>query len=150
MMKGNRVATISTSKQNYITMRDSSVRGEEPDVNALATKSTNVANIMVWNYHDKNDINVPPTTVSVMVKGLPQQRLLLTQYIIDQEHSNAYTIWEKMGSPKEPTADEYKTLETAGQLQEISSAKYITPIKGEAKINFDLERQGITLLKITW
>jgi len=150
MMRGNRVATISTSKQNYITIRDSSVRGNQPDVNALATKSTNAVNIMVWNYHDKNDINVPPTTVSVMVKELPQQRVLLTQYVIDQEHSNAYTVWEKMGSPKEPTADEYKILEAAGQLQEISSAKYITPIKGEAKINFDLERQGITLLKITW
>ena len=150
MMEGNRVTTASTSKQNYLTIRDSSVRGKEPDVNALATKSKNAVNIMVWNYHDKNDVNVPPTTVSVIVKGLPQRRLLLTQYIIDQEHSNAYTAWKKMGSPQEPTADEYKTLEAAGQLHEISTAKFITPVKGEAKINFDLERQGITLLKMTW
>jgi xylan 1,4-beta-xylosidase len=105
---------------------------------------------MVWNYHDKNDINVPPATISVTVKGLPQQRVLLTQYIIDQEHSNAFTAWKKMGSPKEPTADEYKILEAAGQLKEASSPKYITPEKGVAKINFDLERQGITLLRITW
>ena len=150
MMEGNRVTTASTSKQNYLTIRDSSVRGKEPDVNALATKSKNAVNIMVWNYHDKNDVNVPPATVSVTVKGLPQRRLLLTQYIIDQEHSNAYTAWKKMGSPQEPTADEYKTLEAAGQLHEISTAKFITPVKGEAKINFDLERQGITLLKMTW
>ena len=150
MMQGNRVATTSSSKQNYMTIRDSSVRGEEPDVNALATKSTNAASIMVWNYHDKNDVNVPPTTVSVVIKGLPQQRVLLTQYMIDQEHSNAYTAWEKMGSPAEPTADEYKILEAAGQLQQISSAKYITPINGEAKIDFDLERQGVTLLRMTW
>jgi len=150
MMQGNRVATTSSSKQNYITIRDSSVRGKEPDVNALATKTTNAASIMVWNYHDKNDVNVPPTTVSVVIKGLPQQRVLLTQYMIDQEHSNAYTAWEKMGSPAEPTADEYKILEAAGQLQQISSAKYITPINGEAKIDFDLERQGVTLLRMTW
>lgn len=133
-----------------MTIKDSSVRGIEPDVNTLAAKSTNAASVMVWNYHDKNDINVPPTAVSVIVKGLPQQRLLLTRYVIDQEHSNAYTVWKKMGSPMEPTADEYKILETAGQLQKVSSAKYITPIKGEAKIDFDLERQGTTLLKITW
>ena len=150
MMQGNRVATTSSSKQNYMTIRDSSVRGKEPDVNALATKTTNAASIMVWNYHDKNDVNVPPTTVSVVIKGLPQQRVLLTQYMIDQEHSNAYTAWEKMGSPAEPTADEYKILEAAGQLQQISSAKYITPINGEAKIDFDLERQGVTLLRMTW
>ena len=150
LMQGNRVATKSSYKQNYITIRDSSVRGKEPDVNALATKTTNAASIMVWNYHDKNDVNVPPTTVSVVIKGLPQQRVLLTQYMIDQEHSNAYTAWEKMGSPAEPTADEYKILEAAGQLQQISSAKYITPINGEAKIDFDLERQGVTLLRMTW
>lgn len=150
MMQGARVNTTSTSRQNFMTIKDSSVRGIEPDVNTLAAKSTNAASVMVWNYHDKNDINVPPTAVSVIVKGLPQQRLLLTRYVIDQEHSNAYTVWKKMGSPMEPTADEYKILETAGQLQKVSSAKYITPIKGEAKIDFDLERQGTTLLKITW
>jgi len=150
MMQGDRVPATSTSRQNYSTILDSSVRGKEPDINALATKSKNAASIMVWNYHDKNDIGVPPSAVSVIIRGLPQQRMLLTQYIIDQEHSNAFTAWKKMGSPKEPTAEEYKILEAAGQLQEISSPKYITPEKGVAKINFDLERQGITLLKITW
>jgi len=150
MMQGSRVTATSTSTQNYNSIRDSSVRGKEPDINALATKSSNSAAVIVWNYHDKNDVNVAPATISVTVKGLPQQRLLLTQYIIDQEHSNAFTAWKKMGSPKEPTVDEYKTLEAAGQLQEISSPKYITPENGAAKINFDLERQGITLLRITW
>ena len=150
MMQGNRVAVQSTSKQNYITIRDSSVSGPGPDVNALAAKSTNSAAVMVWNYHDKNDLNVPPTRVSVTIKGLPRQRVLLTQYIIDQGHSNSFTAWKKMGSPKEPTADEYKTLEAAGQLDEISSPKYITPVNGEVKINFDLPRQAITLLKVSW
>ncbi len=150
MMQGDRVAVTSVSKQNYLTIRDSSVRGKEPDINALATKSANTASIMVWNYHDKNDINVSPASVSVTIRGLPHQRVMLTQYTIDQEHSNAYTVWTKMGSPQEPTADEYKTLEAAGRLHEVSSPKYITPENGTAKINFDLERQGITLLKITW
>ena len=149
-MQGNRAAVESTSKQNYITIRDSSVSGQEPDINALATKSTNSAAVMVWNYHDKNDLTVPLTSVSVIIKGLPQQRVLLTQYIIDQEHSDTFTAWKKMGSPKELTGKEYKALEAAGQLEEISSPKYITLVNGEVKINFDLQRQGVTLLKVTW
>jgi xylan 1,4-beta-xylosidase len=88
---------------------------------------------MVWNYHDKNDLNVASTEVSLIIKGLPQQRVLLTQYIIDQEHSNSFTAWKKMGSPKEPTGKEYKALEAAGQLEEISSPKYITPCKWRSK-----------------
>lgn len=150
MMKGDRVLTTSTSRQNDNTIRDSSVRGKEADVNALATKASNSASVMVWNYHDKNDVNVAPASVSVIITGLPQHRVFLRQYIVDQEHSNAYTVWKKMGSPRQPTAEEYKTLESAGQLKEISYPKYITPEKGVAKINFDLERQGTTLLKITW
>jgi len=150
MMQGNRVEAVSSSKQNYITIRDSSVRGQEPDVNAYAAKSRNSATVMVWNYHDKNDINFPPTPVSVTVTGLPKQRVLLTQYIIDKENSNSFTAWKKMGSPQTPTPDEYKILEAAGQLKEAYSPKYITPVNGKTKIDFDLERQGITLLKITW
>jgi xylan 1,4-beta-xylosidase len=55
-----------------------------------------------------------------------------------------------MGSPQAPTDEEYKTLEAAGQLAGISSPKYITPVNGEVKIDFDLQRQAITLIKITW
>jgi xylan 1,4-beta-xylosidase len=130
MMTGDRVLTTSTSRQNYNTIRDSSIRGKEADVNALATRTSHAASVMVWNYHDKNDVHVSPASVSVIITGLPQHRVFLRQYIIDQE--------------------EYKTLEAAGQLKEISYPKYITPDKGLAKINFDLERQGTTLLKITW
>ena len=150
MMQGSRVATESTSKQDFITIRDSSVRGPEPDVNAMATKTTNSAVIMVWNYHDKNDLHVAPTDVSITIKGVPQQRVLLTQYIIDQQHSNSFTAWKEMGSPKAPTAEEYETLEAAGQLEGISSPTFITPVNGEVKLNFNLERQAVTLLKVTW
>jgi xylan 1,4-beta-xylosidase len=150
MMLGSRVMVSATSKQNYLTIRDSSVNGKEPDVNPLATKSTHAASILIWNYHDKNDIHVQPTAVSVVVNGLPKQSVLITQYLIDQEHSNAYTVWKKMGSPQELTADQYKMLEAAGQLQSVSSPKYIMAEMGSAKISFDLQRQGVTLLKITW
>lgn len=150
MMPDMRVETESTSKQNYVSIRDSSVRGPEPDVNVLATKSTNSAAVMVWNYHDKNDLDVAPTDVSVIIDGIPQQRVLLMQYVIDQEHSNSFTVWKKMGSPKEPTARQYRTLEAAGQLEEISPPRYITPANGQVRIEFGLQRQAITLLKISW
>jgi len=150
MMRGNRVEATSSSMQNYMTIRDSSVRGKEPDVNAFAAKSPNSATVMLWNYHDKNDIGFPPTPVSVTVTGLPKQRVLLTQYVINKENSNSFTAWKNMGSPQTPTQDQYKVLEAAGQLKEACSPKYITPVNGETKVDFDLERQGVTLLKITW
>jgi xylan 1,4-beta-xylosidase len=76
---------------------------------------------MVWNYHDKNDLNVPVTPVTVSFKGIAPQIVLLTHYRIDQEHSNSYTTWLKMGSPKTPSAEQITEIEKAGQLQMLGS-----------------------------
>jgi len=149
-MEGNRVPVISNSVHNYITVRDSSVRKGEPDVNGLAAASNRSASIMVWNYHDKNDLNVPATPVTVLVKGIPSQKVLLTHYRIDQEHSNSYTAWQKMGSPQNPTAEQIATLEKAGQLEMIGSPQWVNIKNGASTVQFDLPRQGVSLIKMTW
>ena len=105
---------------------------------------------MVWNYHDKNDVNVVATPVTVSVKGIPAQKILLIHYRIDQEHSNAYTAWKKMGSPQNPSAEQIAELEKAGQLQILGSPEWIKTKDGAVVIAFDLPRQGVSLLKITW
>jgi xylan 1,4-beta-xylosidase len=149
MMQGNRVAVTSNSSHSYNTVRDSSVRGSEPDVNGLTSTNNRSAAVMVWNYHDKNDLSVPPTPVTVKVRGLPQN-VTLKHYRIDQEHSNAYTTWQKMGSPQNPTAQQITELEKAGQLQMLGASEKINTKNGEANIQFTLPRQGVSLLKLDW
>src|SRR6187431_1661262 len=70
-MEGNRVPVLSNSVHNFISVRDSSVRKNEPDINGIAAASNRSASIMVWNYHDKNDLSVPATPVTVSFKGIP-------------------------------------------------------------------------------
>ena len=150
MMQGNRVPVTTTSIHNYMSVRDSSVRSSEPDVNGLAAVSNRTASVMVWNYHDKNTLSVPATRVTVSVKGLGSKNVLLKHYRIDQEHSNSFTAWKKMGSPQNPSARQIAELEKAGQLQMISAPEQIKPKNGEAKIQFSLPRQGVSLLKLEW
>ncbi|MEP6674424.1 MAG: beta-xylosidase [Ferruginibacter sp.] len=150
MMEGNTVPVESNSIHNYISVRDSSVRGTEADINAMATTDNHTASIMVWNYHDKNELAVPPATVSLSVKGLAASRILLTHYRIDQEHSNSFTAWKKMGSPQHPTEEQIIALQKAGQLQMLGSPHWLTVKDGLAAIEFDLPRQGVSLIKITW
>ena len=149
-MEGNKVPVISSSPYNYVSVRDSSVRGGEPDVNGLAAAGNHSASVMVWNYHDKNALNVPETPVTVSVKGIPAQKILLTHYRIDQEHSNSYTAWKKMGSPQNPTPEQIAILEKAGQLEMLGSPQWVTIKNGTAAVDFNLPRQGVSLLKITW
>jgi xylan 1,4-beta-xylosidase len=64
-------------------------------------------------------------------------------------HSNAFTEWKSLGSPQQPTPDQYQQLESAGQLQLLTSPEWIAR-NGNAKLHFELPRQGVSLLRFTW
>jgi len=150
MMEGDRVYVNEDLAYNYKLVTDSGVRGNQPDVNALSAKNDHAATVMVWNYHDDNRLDLPPSHVSVKLKGLTAKKFLLTHYRIDQEHSNAYTAWKKMGSPQNPDEQQFAILEKAGQLEMLHSPAWIQNTNGEVQMNIDLPRQGISLLRFTW
>lgn len=150
MMQGNRVQVSGNLAYNYISIRDSSVRGVKPDVNALAARDDHSATVMVWNYQDNNDLSVPAAPVSVIMKGVPAGNVTLRHYRIDRQSSNSYEVWKKMGSPKSPTTQQYAELEKAGQLQMIASSQLTGNKNGEAVVRMDLPTQGVSLLQLTW
>ncbi len=149
MMRGNRVDVKKEGlAYDYVRVRDESVRAE-PDINALAAKDAKTAAVMVWHYHDDN-LTTPDAPVSVRVKGIPARKVKLEHYRIDQQHSNAYEAWKRLGSPQNPTAEQIAQLEKAGQLEMIGPAESVAVAKGEAAINFSLPRQGVSLLMLSW
>ncbi|HEY4048797.1 MAG TPA: beta-xylosidase [Acidobacteriaceae bacterium] len=150
LMRGTRVATESTGAVPLDSIMKSGVR-QQPDVDALAASAPGQASVMVWNYHD-DDLAAPGATVSVSVKGIAPtvHRVLLQHYRIDDHHSNAYAVWKAMGSPENPTPEQYAKLQSAGQLQLLSSPQWITPDHGELKFDLQLPRQAISLLRVTW
>jgi xylan 1,4-beta-xylosidase len=150
MMQGNRVEVSKNLAYNYITIRDSSVRGEKPDINALAAMDTRTATIMVWNYHDNNDVTKPPSAVTVKMNGVPNGKVLLKHYRVDQHFSNAYEAWKLMGSPKSPDAEQYASLERTGQLQMLTSPVWMDVKNGQAILNMQLPAQGVSLLHLSW
>ena len=149
MMQGSRVET-SRGAYDFLSIRDSSVRGAQPDINALAARDNKSATVMVWNYHDNNDSTAPSSKVSVQLKGVPAGKALLKHYRIDRQHSNSYEAWKKMGSPKQPSAEQIKELEKAGQLHMLNSPQQINIKNNETTVDVDLPRQGVSLLQLTW
>jgi xylan 1,4-beta-xylosidase len=88
----------------------------------------------------------------VSVKGIPASvhRVLLQHYRIDDHHSNSYAVWKDMGSPQNPTPEQYAALQAAGQLQLLDSPVWMTPEDGEIKLDLQLPRMGLSLLRVTW
>ena len=148
MMEGNRVEVKQNLAYDYKKVRDESVRGAA-DINGLASKSTNSAAVMVWNYHDDN-VPVPDASVKISVKGLPAQKVMMYHYRIDKENSNSYEAWKNMGSPKAPSAEQIRLLEKAGQLELLTSPEWITPKNGGATIEMQLPLQAVSLLHFKW
>lgn len=150
MMEGNRVKINGNLAYDYLNIRDKSVRGEQADVNALAAMGENSATIMVWNYHDNNNLDVPNTPISINLEGLPGGKILINHYRIDQKYSNSYTFWKDMGSPQNPSPEQYKALEKAGQLQLFTSPTWVKLQKDAATLTLDLPRQGVSFYYISF
>ena len=149
MMPGQRVEVGKSGlAYDFARIRDNSVR-DEPDINALASKDNKSVAVMVWHYHDDN-VPAPDAPVLVQLKGIPAPKVRLQHYRIDQQLSNSYETWKKMGSPKNPTAEQVAELEKAGQLQLLTSPEWVAVKNGEATLNFNLPRQGVSLLRLTW
>ena len=150
LMSGDRVEVKSSGAVPLDTILASSVR-ENPDIDALATSAPGKAAILLWNYQDE-DVASAGSAVSVSMKGIPASvhRVLLQHYRIDDNHSNAYTVWKKMGSPQNPTAEEYARLQAAGQLELLDSPRWISPKDGEVKVDMQLPRHALSLLRVTW
>jgi xylan 1,4-beta-xylosidase len=151
MMRGDRAAAESSCAAAIDDILRAGVL-EKPDVNALASRAENEAAVLVWNYHDEDNTLVAPAPVRLSVRGLPPaaSRVLLHHYRIDEEHSNAYTAWKRMGSPQEPTPAQYAALEAAGRLELLESPQWLRPSAGTAELNFSLPRQGVSLLRFSW
>jgi xylan 1,4-beta-xylosidase len=150
LMGGERVAATSSGAVPLDHILSAGVR-QQQDVDVLATRAPDAAAVMLWNYADE-DVPGPTAPVHVSISGLvaTSHRVLVEQYRIDADHSNAFTAWKQMGSPQQPTTDQYAQLQSAGQLQLIGSPQWITLDKGQAQILIDLPAQGIALLRITW
>jgi xylan 1,4-beta-xylosidase len=147
-MKGKRVEVQGNRMYDLKTFVDSSVR-KQTDIGALATKDTKTAAVMVWNYHDE-DKQASAEPVEVTINGLPAASVSLTEYRIDNEHSNSYEVWKGMGSPQNPTKEQIATLEKAGQLKTMGKSSKLKVTKGKAIVTIQLPRQGVSLLKMDW
>lgn len=134
---------------DFMEIRDESVRGEQPDINALAAIDEHSATVMVWNYHDNYE-EAPVSPVEVTLKGVPVSQALLQHFRIDDEHSNSYQVWKDMGSPQNPTSEQIDTLEQAGHLQLLTSPEWVHLENGNAVVTMQLPRRGVSLLKLTW
>jgi xylan 1,4-beta-xylosidase len=149
LLRGDRVQLVSSGAAGLDGILQSGVTGAS-DIDGLATRSDREMAVMVWNYHD-DDQPAPASPVRLSLAGLPAAGTVLVEhYRIDEDHSNAYTVWQQMGSPQKPTAGQYASLEAAGQLQLLRSPEWLAVKDGKLELAFSLPRQSVSLVTVRW
>ena len=153
-MSGRRIEAQSSGDLGVETIIQSGVRGAQADVAALASLDAphRQAAVLVWHYHD-DDVPGPTAEIDLALTGLPAEATSprVTHYRVDATHSNAYTLWQSLGSPTAPTRAQYTQLAAAAQLGQLENAPASLAVAGgAASLKFPLPRQAVSLVLLCW
>jgi xylan 1,4-beta-xylosidase len=149
-MQGDRVPVESSGAVIVDEILRSGVRGK-PNIDAIATRSEHGISVLVWNYHD-DDLAAANTPVNLALMHLPGgvRTVRVRHYRIDATHSNAWTVWKEIGSPQNPTPEQYARLEAAGQLQMLDAEHSLPVNRGRVSLTFPLPREAVSLIQANW
>lgn len=143
-MEGQRLELQSEGEVSLEALLKDGVR-EQPDVHGLATRSKDQLAVMIWHYHD-DDVSGPAAEVSLALGGLDDLKSPIQHYRVDESHSNAFTMWQALGSPSEPNAEQLAELQRAGQLAAMETPKLEAADDGGRAVRIRLPRKAVSLL----
>ena len=140
---------VAATSDAQVALDDIEANGVQkaPDVGVLATRTADhKLEIFVWHYHD-DDLSGPVASVALHIAGLGKAKsVAVTQWRVDGANGDAFTAWQKMGSPQSPNETQYKQLEAASAMAPQAWPAPVAVTKGGADLNFTLPRQGVSLL----
>jgi len=147
-MSGQRIATKSSAEIALDDVLKSGVRAG-PDISALASVDHGKIFVLAWYYHD-DDLPGPDAEIELKLSGLDAgvRQMRVTQYVIDQSHSNSYMEWKRLGSPAAPTPEQYAQVEKAGKLETAAQPSLLMVRDGSTNLKLSLTRQAVALLVI--
>lgn len=148
MLGGDWVRTESTGEIPLQRIVTNSVT-DAPDVDAIATRRSREIDVLLWNYHDA-DVPAAPARVAMEVRGVPRSRITEEVFLMDAAHSNAYAVWQRIGSPQKPSAAQQQHLIQAGKLERVVAPRALTVKDGDARVEMPLARQGVALVRLRW
>ena len=149
-MPSRRLTVESTGALSLDDIVARGVRGDA-DVSAIASRGDTKVAVLAWHYHD-DDVAGPVANVTLDVDKLPTgvTSVWVTHYRIDDQHSNAFAAWKRMGSPVAPNNSQYAALRAAGGLAELAPSTRAVVVNGNVALTFALPRQGVSLVVLDW
>jgi xylan 1,4-beta-xylosidase len=146
-MHGDQIEAISSGEIDLDDVLKYGIK-QHPDVGVIAARENNQVSVLIWHYFD-DDLPGPEAQVTIQLKHLPRAYsgdALLWHYRIDDKHSNAYALWQKMGSPLTLQEADFDALKANSGLQSLSAPEAVKIISGQLNLTINLPRQAVSLL----
>lgn len=121
------------------------------DVDGVATSGDRTVSVILWHHHDDGTPGLPQN-VELSIQGLPSgiRNVKLSHYRIDEHHSNAYTVWQEMGSPQNPTEHQINILNKASELTLLSPRRNKKTRNGSLRLSTLMPRHSVSLVRLEW
>ncbi|RZT28500.1 xylan 1,4-beta-xylosidase [Kribbella sp. VKM Ac-2569] len=143
----NRLRTTSDAawQVGELEGTDGSSMPEEVDALASRSEDGSVA-VLIWRHiDDQYQTSQDLTPATVTVRNLPAGSYRLRHLRIDADHSNAFTVWQQLGSPQDPTAEELATIKSRQGLEEFEAERSLT-VDGDVSLEVSLPLPSASLL----
>jgi xylan 1,4-beta-xylosidase len=121
------------------------------DIDGVATRGDRTLSVILWHHHD-DDTAGPARNIELNVQGLPSKTrdVKLLHYRIDEHHSNAYIVWQEMGSPQNPTQQQVNALKKAAELTLLEPCRTMKIKGGSLSLKIPLPRHAVSLIRLEW
>ncbi len=150
---GNTPKPIQTGFETLARLNEQRISVESIPVNSrygvLATKSEKGEVTLVAYNYEETDKNYENHEVLVEIKQLqPNTNYSIVETLLDKDHNNTYTTWEKMGKPASSENVDLTNLKEAGDLQVTNAYSFTTDNSGTLKVTLSLMNHSMNLLNV--
>ena len=102
--------------------------------------------MLLCSHHDDWDVTTT-TSVTLELAGPPDGNYRVRQSLIDATHSNAHSVWQAMGEPHQPTAEQVEHLQRAGGLETFAESA-VSASQGRLQLEVTLAAQSVCLIEV--
>lgn len=123
---GTRVALISDRAVAPLARGGPDPADSLPDIDGIAAyDEVDGIQIFLSSHHDDWDVTTP-TDVQLCIQGAePGRRYRVYRSLVAKGSSNAYTAWEEMGKPQQPSDAQLATLKQAARLKTEAAGEIV-------------------------
>lgn len=120
-------------------------------IHALATKDERSLQVLVYHLreYDYENTDTGRFPVDITIQNLPFEKFRVELYLIDESHSNGYTVWKELGEPQYPNPEQLRRLQESDDLARVAADTGTVNEDGSYQQSLDLQNNSVALLVLT-